>query len=181
MPVVTSMSVAIVSKSIRGARKIRWNTAPSQSARLRFDRTAWPAHVAEASAGRPGAAFVVSAVPRAGGEVCQNRCVTDADTPTTDESQQTWLSRFVRCHLPMLIVGLVIVVAVVFVAQDRWRRGALFFGGATLLAAVFRLCLPEVRVGLLAVRSKRFDVAALTLLGSAIVFIGVTINTLGVS
>ncbi|WP_280400578.1 DUF3017 domain-containing protein [Nocardia carnea] len=81
----------------------------------------------------------------------------------------------------MVVVVAVIAVAVVFVAQDRWRRGAFFFGGATLIAAGFRLCLPTVRVGLLAVRSKPFDVGALTLLGSAIVFLAATINTLGVS
>jgi hypothetical protein len=34
---------------------------------------------------------------------------------------------------------------------------------------------------LLAVRSRPFDVAALTALGSAIVFLAATINTLGVS
>ncbi|WP_431964542.1 DUF3017 domain-containing protein [Nocardia sp. bgisy134] len=80
----------------------------------------------------------------------------------------------------MVAVMLVVLVAVVFVASDRWRRGALFFGGATLLAATFRLCLPSARVGLLAVRSKPFDVGALSLLGSAIVFLAATINTLGV-
>lgn len=80
----------------------------------------------------------------------------------------------------MVIVALVILVAVVFVASDRWRRGAFFFGGATLLAAAFRLCLPTVSVGWLAVRSKPFDVATLSIFGSAIVFLAATINTLGV-
>ncbi|MFR9752158.1 DUF3017 domain-containing protein [Nocardia sp. 004] len=79
----------------------------------------------------------------------------------------------------MAIVVLVIVVAAVFVVAERWRRGALFFGGATLLAAAFRLCLPTARVGLLAVRSKPFDVGALTLLGSSIIFLAATIDTLG--
>ncbi|WP_081706580.1 DUF3017 domain-containing protein [Nocardia sp. CNY236] len=81
----------------------------------------------------------------------------------------------------MAVVAVVMVAAVVFVVFDRWRRGALVFGGATLLAAVFRLCLPTVRVGLLAVRSKPFDVGALTLLGSSIMFLAVTIDTLGVA
>ncbi len=102
--------------------------------------------------------------------------MSDAETISTS----TRAARFLRCHLPMVVVALVITVAVAFVVWDRWRRGALFFGGATLLAAMFRLCLPTERVGLLAVRSKRFDVGALALLGSAIVFIAVTINTLGV-
>ncbi len=108
--------------------------------------------------------------------------MTDAVTPTDDDPGTGNSSAgFLRCHLPMVVVVAVILVAVVFVAQDRWRRGALFFGGATLIAAAFRLCLPTVRVGLLAVRSKPFDVGALTLLGGSIVFLAATINTLGVS
>ncbi len=108
--------------------------------------------------------------------------MTDAETVTEGEpGSGNRLAGFLRCHLPMVVVVAVIAVAVVFVAQDRWRRGAIFFGGATLIAAAFRLCLPTVRVGLLAVRSKPFDVGALTLLGSVIVFLAATINTLGVS
>ncbi len=108
--------------------------------------------------------------------------MTDVDSSAAErQSDRTSLgAQFLRCHLPMLVVTAVILLAVVFVAWDRWRRGALFFGGAALLAATFRLCLPTARVGLLAVRSKPFDVAALSLLGSAIVFIAATINTLGV-
>lgn len=107
--------------------------------------------------------------------------MTDAATGTDDDpgTGNRWAG-FLRCHLPMVVVAVVALIAVVFVAQDRWRRGAFFFGGAALIAAAFRLCLPTVRVGLLAVRSKPFDVGALTLLGGAIVFLAATINTLGV-
>lgn len=107
--------------------------------------------------------------------------MTDAETTTADDpgTGSRWAG-FLRCHLPMVVVAVVVLIAVVFVAQDRWRRGALFFGGATLIAAAFRLCLPTVRVGLLAVRSRPFDVGALTLLGGSIVFLAATINTLGV-
>lgn len=89
--------------------------------------------------------------------------------------------QYLRSHLPMTVVTALIVIAVGFVAWDRWRRGALIFGSAALVAAAFRLCLPTVQVGLLAVRSRPFDVAALTALGSAIVFLAATINTLGVN
>ncbi len=108
--------------------------------------------------------------------------MTDVDSSAAErQSDRTSPgAQFLRCHLPMLVVTAVILLAVVLVAWDRWRRGALFFGGAALLAATFRLCLPTARVGLLAVRSKPFDVAALSLLGTAIVFIAATINTLGV-
>ncbi|WP_067860626.1 DUF3017 domain-containing protein [Nocardia shimofusensis] len=102
------------------------------------------------------------------------------DVDASTESQGGRAGRFLRRNLPMVAVVLVVLVAVVFVASDRWRRGALIFGGAALLGAALRLFLPTVRVGLLAVRSKPFDVGALTLLGSSIVFLAVTINTLGV-
>ncbi len=104
--------------------------------------------------------------------------MTDADTPSAQvrAGRRSVGAEFLRCHLPMVVVTLVIAVAVVFVASDRWRRGAFFFGGATLLAAAFRLCLPTERVGLLAVRGKPFDVGALALLGSSIVFLAATIN-----
>ncbi|MFD7842118.1 DUF3017 domain-containing protein [Nocardia sp. NPDC004340] len=81
----------------------------------------------------------------------------------------------------MLLVGAVLVVAVVFLAWDRWRRGTFFFGGATLLAAALRLMLPTDRVGLLAVRSKGFDVVWLTVLGVAIIVLAATISSLGVT
>lgn len=79
----------------------------------------------------------------------------------------------------MVVVTAVIAVAVVLVLSDRWRRGALVFGGATLLAGVFRLFLADARVGLLAVRGKRFDVAALFALGTAIVWLAASIDPLG--
>lgn len=89
--------------------------------------------------------------------------------------------RLLRDQFPMLLVLAVLVVAVVFVAADRWRRGAFFIGGAITLAAVLRLCLPTARVGLLAVRSKPFDVAACAALGAAVIALAVTISSLGVA
>lgn len=86
-----------------------------------------------------------------------------------------------RDNLPMLLIAAVMVVAVVFLAWDRWRRGTFFFGGATLLAAALRMLLPTERVGLLAVRSKPFDVIWLTVLGSAIIALAATISSLGVT
>lgn len=100
---------------------------------------------------------------------------------TSADSRPHRGAQFLYCHLPMVVVTVVVILAVIFVASDRWRRGALFFGGATLLAAAFRLCLPTARVGLLAVRSKPFDVGALTVLGSSIVFIAYTVSTAGIS
>lgn len=86
-----------------------------------------------------------------------------------------------RDNLPMLLVAAVLVVAVVLLAWDRWRRGTYVFGGATLLAAALRMMLPTDRAGLLAVRGKAFDVAWLTVLGGVIIVLAATISSLGVT
>ncbi|NUS42333.1 MAG: DUF3017 domain-containing protein [Mycobacteriaceae bacterium] len=99
--------------------------------------------------------------------------------PHHPHDELTRTARFVRSHLPMVAVALVIVAAVVLVGQDRWRRGASVFGVAVLLAAAFRLVLPEARVGLLAVRGRGFDVGSLTAVGTAIVVLATTIDPLG--
>lgn len=85
----------------------------------------------------------------------------------------------IRKNLPLLAVLVVIAGALVLVVADRWRRGSFVLGIATILAAGFRLCLPENRVGLLAVRGRSFDVSALALVGGAIVFLSSSIDPLG--
>lgn len=79
----------------------------------------------------------------------------------------------------MVAIAAVILVAIVFVLAERWRRGSFVFGVATLLAAGFRLILSDERAGLLVVRSKTFDVAALTAVGGAIVWLAISIDPLG--
>ncbi|GAB0102404.1 DUF3017 domain-containing protein [Nocardia sp. JMUB6875] len=97
------------------------------------------------------------------------------------ESRSSRAGAFVRDNLPMLLVAAVLVVAVVLLAWDRWRRGTYVFGGATLLAAALRMMLPTDRAGLLAVRGKAFDVAWLTVLGGVIIVLAATISSLGVT
>jgi hypothetical protein len=87
--------------------------------------------------------------------------------------------RFARRNLPLVAVAVVIAAAVVLVLADRWRRGAFVFGGATILAGVLRWALAPEQVGVLAVRSKGFDVAALLLVGGAIVALAASIDPLG--
>ena len=84
-----------------------------------------------------------------------------------------------RRQMPMAAVVAVIVVAALLVASDRWRRGAIVLGTATLLAGSFRLILSTDEVGLLAVRSKAFDVSALFTVGFAIVWLAASIDPLG--
>ncbi|MGX6508176.1 DUF3017 domain-containing protein [Rhodococcus sp. SJ-2] len=87
--------------------------------------------------------------------------------------------RLTRLNLPLLAVTLVIAAAVVLVLADRWRRGAFVFGGAMILAGILRWALDSDQVGVLAVRSKRFDVAAMLAMGGAIVGLAVSIDPLG--
>ncbi|MFI5777273.1 DUF3017 domain-containing protein [Nocardia sp. NPDC051570] len=103
------------------------------------------------------------------------------EAPASHAHQHGPVGRFLRTNLPILLVVAVLVVAAVLLAQDRWRRGAFVIGGATLLAAALRLCLPTLRVGVLAVRSKPFDVGAYTVLGGSIIVVAATINSLGVT
>lgn len=85
----------------------------------------------------------------------------------------------IKKNLPLIIVLVVVVAALVLVLADRWRRGAFVFGAATLLAAAFRLCMPEERVGTLKVRGRAFDTLALAVVGGAIVFLSLSIDPLG--
>nr|WP_206025510.1 DUF3017 domain-containing protein [Rhodococcus sp. 14C212] len=84
-----------------------------------------------------------------------------------------------RRNLPLLAVAVVIAAAVILVVADRWRRGAFVFGGATLLAGLLRLWMPEDLVGVLAVRSRTFDVSALLVVGGLIIALAVSIDPLG--
>ena len=80
---------------------------------------------------------------------------------------------------PFLVVVFLLIVAAILIELDRWRRGGAVIGSAVIAAAVFRAALPTNRVGLLAVRSRVFDVVALSLVGAAILWVSWTINPLG--
>ncbi len=82
-------------------------------------------------------------------------------------------------HLPLILIGLGLAVAMILVALDRWRRGTVLFGVVTLAAAAVRLVLAPERVGVLAVRSRAFDVTTLTAFGGLIIWLGLSIESLG--
>ncbi|AEH11162.1 MULTISPECIES: DUF3017 domain-containing protein [Protofrankia] len=71
------------------------------------------------------------------------------------------------------------IIALVFVSQDHWRRGLLGLGVVLLAGAVLRLVLPTRRAGLLAVRSRVFDVATLVALGMTIVAVTLAVPAPG--
>lgn len=70
---------------------------------------------------------------------------------------------------PLLAVLAVLALAMVVLATGHWRRGSFTIGVAVLLAALLRAVLPTRRVGLLAVRSRVFDVLLTLCAGVALI------------
>ncbi|MBB4853168.1 hypothetical protein HNP40_000534 [Mycobacteroides chelonae] len=89
------------------------------------------------------------------------------------------IRRFARVQWPILMVSAVFLVALGLVIADRWRRGALVVGIAVGVAAALRLVLTDETAGLLAVRSKSFDVGALSAVAATMVYLALTIDPLG--
>lgn len=87
--------------------------------------------------------------------------------------------RLLTVHLPFLLVLGVVAVGVLFVAIERWRRGATLLGLALLLGALLRAGLGEQRAGLLAVRGKPTDVLTYAGLGIAIIVLASSVDSLG--
>lgn len=86
------------------------------------------------------------------------------DNPDPENVRELRASTWWR-QWPITIVLVGVGVALVLVAFDYFRRGAVVLAGSVLLAAFLRLLLPEREVGLLAVRSRRVDVAILGTFG----------------
>ena len=95
-------------------------------------------------------------------------------------TKRYWKAVF-RRQWPVLTVAAIGLVAAVLVAAAFWRRGALMIGIGVGVAAGLRLLLPEDRVGVLAVRSRRLDVASMVTLSAAVLYIAWTIDPLGTS
>jgi hypothetical protein len=72
-----------------------------------------------------------------------------------------------RQEWPLGATLAVVLVGVVVVASGHFRRGTVLLAFGVGLALFLRLLLPSAEAGLLAVRSKRVDVAVLALLAVA--------------
>jgi Protein of unknown function (DUF3017) len=68
---------------------------------------------------------------------------------------------------PITLVLLCVATGLAVVLSNHFRRGSVVISAALLLAALLRLVLPPRRAGLLAVRSRFFDVVVLATLGLA--------------
>lgn len=87
--------------------------------------------------------------------------------------------RRVRAEWPLAIILAGIVITLLLMVFDRWRRGAFALGVVALLAAVLRAALPHTKAGLLIVRSKVFDVAFLGLIGVMVIWLSLSVDALG--
>jgi hypothetical protein len=74
-----------------------------------------------------------------------------------------------------VIAGLVIAI----VGSDTWRFGCLVIGASLGVGAVERMVLPRSEAGLLGVRSKPFDVAALAICAAAIIALAIVVPSGG--
>ncbi len=87
--------------------------------------------------------------------------------PLRRSRSRSWLREW-----PITLVLAGVVLAMILIALDSFRRGCVVLSASVLLAAFLRLLLPDEDAGMLAVRTKKVDVITLGLLG-----IGVTVFT----
>lgn len=85
----------------------------------------------------------------------------------------------VHAQWPLALVVLGLVVALGFVMFERWRRGAFLLGLVAAGAAVLRAVLPDHRARLLDVRGKPFDVAFYVVSGAVVVWLALSVDSLG--
>ncbi|WIM68190.1 DUF3017 domain-containing protein [Corynebacterium breve] len=76
-----------------------------------------------------------------------------------------------------LFVGLI--VATAYALTEHWRRATFVLGASMLWVAVLRITCDSKVIGLIAVRSRRFDVLFSSLLGAAMIWMSVSIDSLG--
>lgn len=78
---------------------------------------------------------------------------------------------------PVLVVagGVGIGLVLSVIGQNSWRLGGVVIGSALLVGAVIRIVLPAREAGLLQVRSRGFDIAALMIGGVAVIALTIAI------
>ena len=97
-------------------------------------------------------------------------------TSSTPSWRQTQVVRIRRQWAWLLVIAIVLV-GLAIVPSD-WERGLVVIGIGALVAAVLRAVLSPRFVPLLVVRSRLFDVAALLVLGAAVITLSLVIPPL---
>jgi hypothetical protein len=77
--------------------------------------------------------------------------------------------------LLVVVIGVAAGLVIAIVGEDTWRFGCLVIGASLGVGAVERVALPRGEAGLLQVRSKPFDVAALSLCAAAIIALAIVV------
>ena len=77
--------------------------------------------------------------------------------------RKNWLRQW-----PIAVVLFGVLIALVTIATDHFRRGAVILSAAVILAFFLRLFLPVKDAGWLAVRSRKVDLIVLGVLGLAL-------------
>ena len=88
--------------------------------------------------------------------------------PRTARSQRLW-------PLLVVVIGVAAGLVVALVGEDTWRLGCLIIGAFLGVGAVTRFALPPGEAGLLQVRGKVFDVAALGIASLAIIALAIVV------
>lgn len=102
---------------------------------------------------------------------------SDTRPRRTRRARVTWPQ--IRDQWPLALVLGGLLVALGFVMFERWRRGAFILGVVALAAAVLRGALPDARARLLGVRGKGFDVVVYTVFGGVVLWLAMSIDSLG--
>lgn len=82
-----------------------------------------------------------------------------------------------RAMVGVFVVGFV--ASGLFSATEHWRRATFTLGAAMLWLALMRLTCDSRVIGLVAVRSRRFDALFCTALGAAMMFLAGSVDALG--
>lgn len=85
-----------------------------------------------------------------------------------------WLQRVMWV---LLVIG--VLASGVFAATEHWRRATFTLGASMLWLAVVRFTCDSRVIGLVAVRSRRFDVLFTTALGAAMMWLAYSVDALG--
>lgn len=85
-----------------------------------------------------------------------------------------WVQRVMAV---LLVVG--VLASGLFAATEHWRRATFTLGAAMLWLALMRLACDSKVIGLMAVRSRRFDVFFSTLIGALMMWLAWSVDALG--
>ncbi|HJC85441.1 MAG TPA: DUF3017 domain-containing protein [Candidatus Corynebacterium faecigallinarum] len=81
----------------------------------------------------------------------------------------------------VLVIGfvLVMIIGLAFLVADRWRRGTVTIGSAMLFLGLLRWLVDGEILGVLSVRSRRFDSAFCVTVGSVMLAVAMSVDPLG--